>query len=55
MKIILSVNTSFNIAIFRKRLLDALRGDGHEVVGLSPVDDWTGTIHADVRQSGGRN
>lgn len=28
------------------RLLDALRGDGHEVVGLSPVDDWTGKIHA---------
>jgi glycosyltransferase involved in cell wall biosynthesis len=46
MKIILSVNTSFNIANFRMRLLDALRGDGHEVVGLSPVDDWTGKIHA---------
>ena len=39
MKIMITVNSSFNIVNFRSRLVQALLNDGHELVALAPRDD----------------
>ncbi|WP_138466095.1 glycosyltransferase family 4 protein [Poseidonocella sp. HB161398] len=41
MKILLTANTSFALANFRAGLIAALKQDGHELVALVPVDDYT--------------
>ena len=38
-KVLISVNTAWNIANFRLGLVSALRAAGHEVVAVAPVDD----------------
>lgn len=40
MKIIISVNTSWNIYNFRLGLLKNLQQDGHEIVAIAPTDDY---------------
>jgi glycosyltransferase involved in cell wall biosynthesis len=40
MKIVVTVNTTWNIVNFRKGLILALVDEGHEVVVLSPTDDY---------------
>lgn len=44
MRIILTGNTSFKIANFRAGLISALLKDGHEVIALSPSDEYTRTL-----------
>lgn len=43
-KIILSINTSWNIVNFRRGLVRALRDRGFEVVALSPDDPYAGRL-----------
>jgi len=38
-KIVLTANASWNLAHFRKPVIEGLRADGHDVVALSPRDD----------------
>ena len=44
MKIIISVNTSWNIINFRSSLIRALIIDGHEVIAVSPNDEYSEKI-----------
>lgn len=46
MKIILTSNTSWNLAHFRAGLIKALISDGHEVVALAPSDRGIPELHA---------
>jgi len=48
MKLVVTVNSSFNILNFRSGLLRALMQDGHEIVVLAPRDDYTQAILADI-------
>lgn len=41
MRIVLTGNTSFKIANFRAGLISALHEDGHELIVVSPPDDYT--------------
>ncbi|MCA6077952.1 glycosyltransferase family 4 protein [Fulvivirga sedimenti] len=44
MKIVMVLNTSWNVYNFRMGLLNALRNDGHEVLVLAPEDSHTALI-----------
>ena len=44
MKIVMVLNTSWNVYNFRMGLLNALRNEGHEVLVLAPVDSHTPMI-----------
>ena len=46
MKIIIIVNTSWNIYNFRKDLLISLINIGHEVIAIAPYDDYVKNIEA---------
>jgi glycosyltransferase involved in cell wall biosynthesis len=55
MKIVISLNTSWNIYNFRMNFVKALLAEGHEVHTVAPADDFThrltaaGCIHHNVR------
>jgi glycosyltransferase involved in cell wall biosynthesis len=40
MKIVIVINTTWNIHNFRMGLLEALQGDGHEIHAISPSDEY---------------
>lgn len=40
-RILISINTSWNIYNFRKRLIEALQEAGYEVISAAPEDDYT--------------
>lgn len=46
MKLLISANTSFNLANFRAGLIRALQQEGHEIVLLAPLDDYTAELEA---------
>ena len=60
MKIIINLNTSWNIYNFRLELIDELRDRGHEVIAISPKDSYTSKLidngikhyHINVNQRG---
>ncbi|MGX7872028.1 glycosyltransferase family 4 protein [Mesorhizobium sp. ORM6] len=43
-KIIISINTSWNVVNFRKGLIEALRARGYEVVVVAPRDEYSSLI-----------
>ncbi|RUY55803.1 glycosyltransferase family 1 protein, partial [Mesorhizobium sp. M7A.F.Ca.CA.001.13.2.1] len=45
-KIIVSINTSWNVVNFRKGLIEALRSRGYEVVVVAPRDAYSSLIAA---------
>lgn len=46
MRIIITVNTSWNIYNFRLGLIKALKKDGHEVIALAPADNYSGKLNS---------
>ena len=44
MKISISVNTSWNIFNFRYGLLKSLISDGHEIIAISPFDEYSSIL-----------
>lgn len=46
MKIIISINTTWNIYNFRKGILEALISKGHEVIALATTDVFTANLEA---------
>jgi len=60
MKIIINLNTSWNIYNFRLELIDELRDRGHEVIAISPKDSYTSKLtdigikhyHININQRG---
>ncbi len=43
-RIVISINTAWNIANFRAGLIKAMISDGYEVVAVAPADDHTGRL-----------
>lgn len=44
MKVVITINTSWNIYNFRKGLVDALLAEGHEVFAVAPKDDFSSLL-----------
>src|SRR5690349_7954294 len=47
MKIVITLNTSWNIYNFRMNFVKALLAEGHEVDTVAPADDFTNRLTAD--------
>jgi glycosyltransferase involved in cell wall biosynthesis len=45
-KIVISLNSAWNLYNFRAGLIQALSRDGHEVVAIAPADDYAGRLPA---------
>ena len=45
-KIVISLNSAWNLFNFRAGLIQALNADGHEVVALAPMDDYAARLPA---------
>ncbi|CUH97899.1 glycosyltransferase family 4 protein [Leisingera aquaemixtae] len=48
MKLVVTVNSSFNVVNFRSGLLRALMAAGHEITVLAPRDDYTEAILSEI-------
>ncbi len=44
MRIVISINTSWNIYNFRLNLIKALQNEGHEVIAVAPKDDYVSKL-----------
>ena len=44
MRIIISINTAWNIFNFRKGLIKALQSQGHQVIAMAPSDEYVSRI-----------
>ncbi|MBN9220044.1 MAG: glycosyltransferase family 4 protein [Mesorhizobium sp.] len=43
-KIVISINTSWNVVNFRKGLIEAMRGQGYDVVVAAPKDEYSSVL-----------
>ena len=48
MRIIISINTSWNIYNFRSGLVKGLQNEGHEVLALAPTDDYSKKLEEEL-------
>ena len=48
MKIIISINTSWNIYNFRSGLVTFLKKEGHEVIAVAPKDDYSQKLESEL-------
>lgn len=48
MRVAVVINTSWNIWNFRRGLVKALQGAGHEVLAIAPPDDYSGRLESEL-------
>ena len=46
MRIVISINTSWNIYNFRLKLIEALQDEGHEIIAIAPKDDYVSKLES---------
>ena len=48
MRIVISINTSWNIYNFRSGLIKGLQKEGHEVIAVAPLDEYSEKLEKEL-------